>query len=1002
MSKQSFLHAVLLVPLLFTFNVCSERTSSEKKSGAAISLSSFEIEEGFKIELVACEPLIGDPVDMEIDEYGRLYVVEMPGYPLDISGTGKIKVLADTNGDGQMDKHTIFAENLILPNSVMRWKKGILVTDAPYVLYFEDSNGDSRADIRDTVLAGFARSNPQHNLNSPVLGIDNWIYLAHEGVVATETYEKEFGDRGTEVFFPGVPNSPRLGVNANGLAVRFRPNEHLIEEVSSETQFGHTFDKWGHHLLVGNANHIFHEVIAQNYLKRNRNLAVSNATQSLSDHGNAAEVFPITENPEHQLLTDVGVITSACGLTAYLGGAFPPPYNDDVTFVAEPVSNLIHVDCLKEKGATFLASRIRPHQEFLASTDARFRPVNLYIGPDGALYVVDYYRQIIEHPEWMGEEVIKSGALYNDADKGRIYRISAKDATGPSWTKGLSLGNATDRHLVEKLADPNIWWRMNAHRLLLDRRSKSAVQDLAKMATHRDETARLHALWVLEGLGELTDEQIRNALLDPVAGIRENAIKLAELHLKLQDWEKALIAMKSDPDPKVRFQLMCTLGFFDSSAALDARYDLLFADIGDQWMQTAALTVSSEQNAALLNMLRQRPMTNNFYAGLVKRIAMVLSATGDLPTIKKLIQDATSNKRADNLFKAAVLDGLAEGLVYNSSPPQLSEREIEGLMHAFFNDTPDMRKAALNFLRAVKIKPRGNSNKYFQEAIKLASDKNKPGDKRADAIDLMAMNDPRQHIELLTGFIAPDEPLNVQLAALRSLSAIPGTTVSDHVLATWTSLTPGLKDAAIGTFLTGDARIKKLLDGIEKGVILPTAISWQRQVHLMAQSDDTLRNRSRKIFAEKKNTERTPAFEKVLSLKGEALRGQEIYLKNCSLCHQVRGEIGLAIGPDLGTIHNWSKQAILANTLDPDLSISSGFELWVVTLTNGESVQGIIASESPVALTLRNNGSQDRTINRKDIKSLRAMNISVMPAFSEKQINQQEMADLIAFLKQNK
>src|SRR5690606_13455164 len=138
------------------------------------------------------------------------------------------------------------------------------------------------------------------------------------------------------------------------------------------------------------------------------------------------------------LLTDVGVITSACGLTAYLGGQFPSSYNENVTFVAEPVSILVHVDKIAEKGATFSASRIKSNREFLTSSDATFRPVNLYVGPDGSLYVVDYYRQIIEHPEWMGKEVIESGELYNDRDKGRIYRISKSDALAPKWTSGLT------------------------------------------------------------------------------------------------------------------------------------------------------------------------------------------------------------------------------------------------------------------------------------------------------------------------------------------------------------------------------------------------------------------------------------------------------------------------------------------------------------------------------------------------------------------------------------
>jgi putative membrane-bound dehydrogenase-like protein len=160
------------------------------------ALDDFDIADGFSIELVVAEPLISDPVAMEIDEEGRMYVVEMHGYPLDLAGFGKIKMLSDTDGDGYPDKSTVFADKLILPTGIMRWKKGFLVTDTPDVLYLEDTNGDGKADIRKTILTGFAHSNPQHNLNTPILGLDNWIYLGHQYSVTPTVCKKQFSDKG--------------------------------------------------------------------------------------------------------------------------------------------------------------------------------------------------------------------------------------------------------------------------------------------------------------------------------------------------------------------------------------------------------------------------------------------------------------------------------------------------------------------------------------------------------------------------------------------------------------------------------------------------------------------------------------------------------------------------------------------------------------------------------------------------------------------------------------
>jgi putative membrane-bound dehydrogenase-like protein len=988
-------------PLIFLLLLLLSGCKKETSTNANDPLSTFEIEPGFKIELIASEPLIGDPVDIEIDENGTLYVVEMPGYPLDKSGSGKIKILSDTDGDGRMDKSTVFAENLVLPNSVMRWKTGIMVTDAPNVLYFEDGDGDGKAEIRDTLLTGFALSNPQHNLNSPLLGIDNWIYLAHEEAVTTETYQKEFGDPGKEIFFPGRPESPRLDENASGRAVRFKPDEHLIEMTSSTSQFGHAFDTWGHHFEVGNSNHIYHEVIAQSYLSRNPHLPISDATEHLSDHMPASEVFPITQNPEHQLLTDVGVITSACGLTSYLGGLFPSPY-DNATFVAEPVNNLVHVDLLSDQGATFKAKRMHSNKEFIASTDFRFRPVNMYVGPDGALYIVDYYRQIIEHPEWMGDEVIKSGELYNDIDKGRIYRITPTDAPPAQWIKGLDLGKATNEQLVEKLADKNIWWRMNAQRLLIDRNDKTAVPALNKMtANSGSAVGRLHALWTLEALHELKKEHIEAALADPIAGIRENAIRLAELHLSEFKNPQPLLSLHDDADPKVRFQLLCTLGSIDSDEAEQARHKLLLRDVEDQWVQVAALSVPSSESASLLKFVLDNYKNGNAaFTSLVKRLTTMVGSIGEPNAIHKLIQDAAANK-SDPTWHASGLDGLAEGMQNNKKIAKLSAGDQNLLLKTFFESPASaMRKACLHVLEATRQRSRLNAS-YIQRALAIVNDPGQPEDKRADAVDFLALGNPSDHITLLKKLITPTEQLSVQLASLRTMSSIKDTSACGYLLRQWPYLTPDLRDPAIRTFLGSDERIAMLLYAIESNRIQASEVNWGRKVGLMVTSNEALRNKARVLFTKTNEDEINRTYQAALQKQGDAINGKNVYQQQCALCHQVRGKMGVTLGPDLGTIHNWSKESIMANILAPNQSISSGYELWDVELNNGESFQGIIASETPGAITLRNLGIAEKTIRRQDIKTLKALPMSVMTEGLEKQISVDDMADLLEFLKSN-
>ena len=1003
---------------LFSFSIflfvllmagCKPQPSSPFSESAESALSTFKLPPGFKIELIAADPLISDPVDMTIDEEGRMYVVEMHGYPLDLNHVGKIIMLRDTNGDGKMDTRTVFADSLVLPTGVMRWKKGIIVTDPPNIYYMEDTNGDGKADIKKVLLTGFALTNPQYLVNRPIYGLDNWIYLAHEGIEETDTYQKTFGDTGKDIFYPDDPNGPRLPVNAQGRTVRFQPDVHALEETSSSTQFGQTFDNWGHHFLVSNADHIYQEVIANRYLKRNPDQIVGDATESISDHGDACEVYPITKNPEHQLLTDVGVITSACGITDYQGGAFPDKFNHDITFVCEPVSNLVHADRLKDKGASFIASRVLEHQEFLASTDAWFRPVNMYIGPDGALYVVDYYREIIEHPEWMSKAAIESGKLYNGRDKGRIYRISATDAAPASWTSHLNVNDSSDIQLVEKLSSPNIWWRRNAQRLLIDRNHEMIVPDLVKMAQNTQSSlGRLHALWTLEGMNKLTPELIMQALQDPEPGVRENAIKLAELHLTTSPvLVPKLIALKEDDSAKVRYQLLCTLGSVNTLEAGKARQELLFKDINDKWVQIAALSASSQSSDMLESVLKRFDPAVPAYASLVTRLGTMIGAGRDSKTIHSFLKRAVEpTPDASKNWRAPLLEGLAEGLKNRKSVPEGLKSERNLLINACLHH-PDVniRRSARSMLVAIGISNSPLAPVVMKEAQKIAADKNISSEKRAEAINLMALQNLKNDVAFLESLITPDGPTDIQLAAIQALNRIPGTTVSEFLLKDWPSLSPGIRDAALNTFISEPfsvPRLSLLLQSISKGTITKAELGWPVTVILMRDIPDSLKEYARTLLTVKKE-DRNPVikdYEASLQMKGNASKGKMVYVANCLVCHQVRGKIGVDFGPDLGTVQSWMPENILINILDPNHSISHGYESWNLVLNDGTMLQGIIVSETSNAIVLNKEGGVKTTIARKDIRSLRTLDVSPMPNDFEKRIDKQQMADLIAFIRQ--
>lgn len=998
-----------LISLAISLHSCKDKTSSEALDSEN-ALATFEVPNGFKIELVAAEPLISDPVDMEIDEYGNLYVVEMHGYPLDKSGSGNIILLKDNNGDGQMDERLVFADNLTLPAGVTRWKKGILVTDAPYLLYLEDSDNDGKSDIRDTVLSGFALSNPQHNTNNPMYGLDNWIYVGHQGATSTREYKEEFGDEGSEIIFHGAADAEKLPKNAKGLSIRFLPDKKKIETLSYQTQFGHAFDRWGNWFGCNNSNQGYHEVIANRYFQRNKNLVISNSIQSMSDHLNAPEVFPTTIHPDRQLLTDIGVMTSGCGLTFYDGGAFPAPFDKNISFMAEPVSNLVHVDAISDKGSSFTASAILKNKEFITSTDAWSRPVNFYVGPDGALYMLDYYRRVIESPEWMSEEAVKAGGLYDGSDMGRIYRISAVGQKTAEWTKGLRLGDESSEKLVEHLSNQNSWWRTNAQRLLVDRKDPKAVQALQKMVKNKNSAVgRLHALWTLEGIEKLSTSEIEEALHDPEAGIRINAIKLAELHLNdSPDLIKGLLALKNDDNPKVRLQLLLTLGYDLSDESAKVRNKLLFQDIDDKWIQIASLTAPASQTESILKeVLTNYKADIPAYSSLVQRLATMIANGGDLNTIKKLLNRSLNNTSGSELqWQGAMLEGLAIGLesLKSKSPEALNafRQNQNQLIRTFFGHPSEtVRKGSLDILRVIELVSSPETRNAINKSGLIMSDRSLSDLKRTEAIQFLALADPAPFSTSIKNLIVPQEQPMIQLAALKTLSKIPGTLVSEYVLQKWALLTPEIRDAAIGTFLGNNERINLLLNAIEKNQVRASSVSFGRSVQLMQNKDDDLRKRARILFTknEEDGKKVTKAYQEALVLKGNATNGQNVYLQNCAICHQMRGKMGIELGPDLGTIHNWTAEIIMANILDPNISISSGYDLWNVELKNGESHQGIISSETDAAITLKNYGKLEKTINRQDIKAIKSMEISAMPIGLEKKINKQEMADLLAFLR---
>ncbi len=577
----------------------------------AAARKSFRIRPGFHLEPVAVEPVVTDPVSVCYDADGRLYVVEMRGYPYpEKTPTGNVSRLEDRDGDGRFETRTIFVDGLSWPTGIVPYDGGVFIAAAPDILYAKDIDGDGVAEVKKVMFTGFGTENVQGLLNGLLWGPDGWIY----GVTSSN---------GGMIHNRSRPESKVVSVR--GRDFRFKPDGSAFEAISGGGQFGHSFDEWGHRFTCNNSNHVRQVVLPSQYLERNPFLVPPPVILDIAAEGPAAPVFRISP-PEpwrvvrtRQRAADpvlsrrlpatelfaAGFFTSATGITIYRGSSYPAAYRGNV-FVGDVGGNLVHRKLLKVDGATYLANRADPNEEFLASTDNWFRPVNFANTPDGTLLILDMYRETIEHPLSIPDPIKKHLDLTSGKDRGRLYNLVY---SGSSRRPKPSLSGATSAELVSRLADPDAWWRETAQRLLIERRDQSVVRLLREMIKDRPAPlARLHALWVLSSMVALDDASIILGLSDPEPRIREQTIRLAEPRLKRAPAvRQQLINLAGDPDPMVRFQLAFSLGEANEEpSAIAALATIAIQDINSPWTRTAVLSSIAERPLALFEALAKR------------------------------------------------------------------------------------------------------------------------------------------------------------------------------------------------------------------------------------------------------------------------------------------------------------------------------------------------------------------------------------------------------------
>jgi putative membrane-bound dehydrogenase-like protein len=920
------------------------------------------------IELVAAEPDLVSPVAVCWNENLQMFVAEMIDYPAGPTA-GRVRMLEDRDGDGHYENSTIFAAGLPFPTSVFPWGGGLLVAAAPDIIFFRDRDGDGKADERRVILTGFAEGNQQLRVNGLSMGLDNWIYGANgrsDGLIRR----------------PQDP--PEKAVLLRHRDFRFRPATGEVEAVAGFSQFGLPRDDWGNRFPSWNTVPFRHVVIEERVLSRNPYLAESTSVAEILDPQDGNRVFSISPPQVTFNREPVTVFNASCGSTIYRGDRLGDTYAGNA-FVCESLTNLVHRRALVPAGPTFSARRVEQNREFLASTDPAFRPVNLATGPDGAFYVIDFYREMVEHPQFVPQDVRSSVNFRKWNDRGRIWRIrpSQPDADRKK-SPPTRLGPASTAELITLLGHPNGWSRDTAQRLLVERPSSPATVALLETAAQAHAPlARLHALWTLEGLHTLTDATVARALDDEHPGVREAAARLAIGRSVLVS---KLTALADDPAMRVRFAVAIALGEIPGEPATLALAKIAVRDFNDEWMRLAVLSGLRETAWPFLKylLLAQQEWLSNpppSAALLLTQTASILGGRHRPDEVEALAASLIPNsQREPDHGRLALLEGLTGGLLRAGQSPR-------SLLTPPSAEYPTLARSTSALLD--KARTSIESSTELPQA-------------RARALKLLAQFRPDSVASLIPGLLDPAQPALVQSAAAQAVANVASPSLVSAILDRWPSLAVATRRELLATLLSSPALATPLIDALATGTVAPSELDAAARTALDRLPDPMQRQRAATILAKAAPLPRTQviqAFQSALSLPADTRRGAELFTKNCQTCHERQGK-GHRVGPDLSSVASRPASALFDDILDPNHNLSPDYVNFLLVTKQGKVLSGLLVEETATSLKLKRADAAEETILRSEVDELRASGRSLMPEGLEQVLGVQGLADILAFLRE--
>ncbi len=942
----------------------------------------FEVADGFRMELAASEPMIVDPVAMAFDEAGRLYVVDMIDYSeRDQDRLGRIRLLTDTDGDGKYDTSTVFLQDLSWPTAIACYDGGVFIGDAPNILYAKDANGDGVADEQRVVFTGFGRTNVQGLLNSFHWGLDHRIY-------------GQTSSSGGQITRPGVLGEP---LDLRGRDFAFDPKTLELSALTGGAQHGMSFNRWGDRFVCSNSDHLQAIVFEERYLSRNPYQPVHSARRSIATDGPQAAVFRsspveawriartkmrvsgLAKGPIEGGGTPAGYFTGSTGATIYEGGLWGGD-EPGWAIVADVGSNLIHRKRMVPNGVTYRGERMDVEKEFVRSTDLWFRPVQFAVGPEGALYVADMYREVIEHPASLPPELKKQLDLNSGNDRGRIYRIVPKDY---HFQKPKSLAGVPTKELVAALDDANLWRRMTALRLIYEQQDPAAAKLLrAQFQTSKRPAGRACILYGLDSVGALTVADLLLGLKDPHPQVRRHALLLSEPLLNTSaELREKVFALAADTNPIVQFQLALTLGECEDPRSSKVLAGIIGRNAGDQDIVDAALTSVNTKAGSVLTAL----LTNDSWLSDPKSKA-VLGA---------LVRQIIRQQREEDL------SALVKPLLVSDGQTQLEGRAailktLSRLPDNAFSkgDTPQLEQ-----LRQLR---RSAAASIVAGAQQLLKKDDAPLKLRLAAIESLGLDTFEHQRSLLENLLSPDQLPEIHAATLSVCADYDDPSVATMVLSHWPQLSPTERTLATELLLRREIWALEFLTHLAKEGVPLSSLDPSHFAKLQHFPSEKVRSLAKSVSGNSVAEDRRQIFQQykeTAAMAGSPAHGKELFTKNCAVCHEIEGA-GHAVGPNLASMVNRGMESVLFNVLVPNGEVDPRFTEYVCLTADGEVFTGVIAGETSNAVTLRAAEGKTYTVLRVDIEELKSTGKSLMPEGFEKTIDKQAMADLLSYLQQ--